>query len=77
MNFADLPKICEILNLPKYTDCLDFEIKFEASLKQFLAAESFLQMIKNAFNFILKTLFILKIFKFLSRIFRHVKKRFD
>ena len=31
-------------------------------------------MMKNAFYFILKALFVLKIFKFLSRLFGHVKK---
>ena len=31
-------------------------------------------MMKNAFYFILKALFILKIFKFLSRLFGHVGK---
>ena len=31
-------------------------------------------MMKNAFYFILKGLFILKIFKFLSRLFGHVEK---
>ena len=34
--------------------------------------ESPLEMIKNAFYFILKALFILKIFKFLSQPFGHV-----
>ena len=33
-----------------------------------------LKMMKNAFYFILKALFILKIFKFLSWLFRHVEK---
>ena len=32
------------------------------------------KMMKNAFNFILKAFFILKIFKFLSWLFRHVEK---
>ena len=36
--------------------------------------ESPLKMMKNAFYFILKALFILKIFKFLSRLFGHVGK---
>ena len=35
-------------------------------LRQFLAAESPSKMMKNAFYFTLKALFILKIFKFLS-----------
>ena len=37
-------------------------------------SESPLKMMKNAFYFILKVLFILKIFKFLSRLFGHVGK---
>ena len=36
--------------------------------------ESPLKLIKNAFYFILKALFVLKIFKFLSRLFGHVEK---
>ena len=36
--------------------------------------ESPLKMMKNAFYFILKALFVLKIFKFLSRLFGHVGK---
>ena len=37
-----------------------------SSLRQFLAIESLLEIIKNAFYFTLKTLFVLKIFKFWS-----------
>ena len=50
-----------------------------SSLRQFLATESplDLQMVKNVFYFILKALLVLKIFKFLSWIFGHVKKRVD
>ena len=33
-----------------------------------------LRMMKNAFYFILKTLFVLKVFKFLSRRFGHVEE---
>ena len=36
-----------------------------SGLRQFLAAESALKMMKNAFYFMSKALFILKIFKFL------------
>ena len=36
--------------------------------------ESPLKMMKNAFYFILKVLFVLKIFKFLSRLFRYEGK---
>ena len=37
-----------------------------AGLRQFLANESPLKMMKNAFYFTLKALLVLKIFKFLS-----------
>ena len=36
--------------------------------------ESSLKMIKNAFYFILKAVFVLKIFKFLSSLFGHIEK---
>ena len=36
--------------------------------------ESPLKMMKNDFYFILKALFVLKLFKFLSRLFGHVGK---
>ena len=37
-------------------------------LKKFLATEGPLKMVKNAFCFTLKALFVLKIFKFFSRL---------
>ena len=46
-----------------------------SSLRQFLATESPLKMMKNAFYFTLKVLFVLKISKFLSWLFGHVSKR--
>ena len=45
-----------------------------SGLRQFLITESPLKMMKNAFYFTLKALFILKIFKFLSWHFGHVGK---
>ena len=48
-----------------------------SSLRQFLATESPLQMMKNTFYSTSKALFVLKIFKFLSGIFRHVSKLLD
>ena len=45
-----------------------------SSLRQFLATENPLKM-KNAFYFTLKALFVLKIFKFLSRLFGWVGQR--
>ena len=43
-------------------------------LRQFLTTESPLKMMKNAFYFTLKALFVLRIFKFLSWLFGHVEK---
>ena len=48
-----------------------------SGLWQFLATESPLKMMKNAFYFASKTLIVLKIFKFLSWLFGHVSKRLD
>ena len=47
-----------------------------SDLRQFLAIESPSKVMKNVFYFTLKARFILKIFKFLSCLFGHVKKRF-
>ena len=44
------------------------------SLREFLATESPLKMMKNAFFFTLKALFVLKVFKFLSSLFTHAEK---
>ena len=41
----------------------------------FPSMESSLQMMKNAFYFIVKALFVLKIFKFLSWLFGHVENK--
>ena len=52
--------------------------KFNSHLQNFFLIcfnDSSSKMIKNAFYFILKALFFLKIFKFLSWIFGHVEKR--
>ena len=46
-------------------------------LRQFLTTESPLKIMKNAFCFTLKALFVLKIFRFLFRLFAHVEKRLD
>ena len=48
-----------------------------SGLRRFLAAENSLKMMKNAFYLMLKVLFDLKIFKFMSRLFFHVEKRLD
>ena len=48
-----------------------------SGLRQFLAIESHFKMMKNTFIFTLRSLFILKIFKFLSWLFGQVEKRYD
>ena len=48
-----------------------------SSLRQSLATESPLKMMKNVFYFFLKALLVLKIFKFLSWLCGHVEKRLD
>ena len=45
-----------------------------SDLRQFLAIESPLKMMKNTFDFISKLFFFLKIFKILSWLFGHVAK---
>ena len=54
----------ELLNLSKVWD--NFSIN-----------RSSLKIIKNAFYFTLKALFVLNIFQFLSRLFDHVEKQLD
>ena len=48
-----------------------------SGLRQFLATESPLKMMKNAFYFTSKALFVLKIFKSLPWLSGHVSKRLD
>ena len=48
-----------------------------SSLRILLAAGSPLKMMKNAFYFMPKALFVLKIFKFLSWLFGHLAKLLD
>ena len=67
------------LSFPKFFIFLLFSVTQSSNsallfLRQILAAESPLKMIKNAFHFTLKVLFVLKIYTFLSRIFSHVEK---
>ena len=63
-------------NITSYTFSLVFEGAL-SGLRQFLATGRPLKLMKNAFYFTLKAIFILKIFKFLSSIFGHVEKRLD
>ena len=61
-----------------HTNWFPFEIKGTVSrLRQFLAIKRPLKMIKNAFNFISRVFFVLKIFKFLSWLFGHVAKQIN
>ena len=46
-------------------------------MRQFLAAKSPLKVMKNAFYFISKAIFVLKLFTFLSWLLGHVAKRLD
>ena len=48
-----------------------------SDLRQFLATEVPLTMVKNTFCFTSKALFVLKIFRFLSWLFGQVSKRLD
>ena len=48
-----------------------------SGLRQFLATESPLKIMKNHFYFTSKAVSVLKIFKFLSWLFGHVSKRLD
>ena len=48
-----------------------------SGLRQLLATESPLKIMKDVFCFTLKALFVLMIFKFLSLLFGHVEKRLD
>ena len=48
-----------------------------SGLRQCLAIESPLKMMKNAFYFTSKAFFVLKVFKFLSWLFGHVAKQLD
>ena len=48
-----------------------------SDLRQFLATEAPLTMVKNTFCFTSKALFVLKIFRFLSWLFGQVSKRLD
>ena len=47
------------------------------TLRKFLATESPLKMVKNAFCFNSRALFVLKMFIFLSWLFSHASKRLD
>ena len=62
--------------LPKLMDQVELKVGLSPSKQVFFIHfnESSLKMMKNAFYFILKALFVIKIFKFLSWLFCHAKK---
>ena len=64
------PFFVEIVFEPRFKDAL-------LGLRQFLTTERPLKMMKNTFHFMLKALFVLQIFTFLSRLFSYVEKRLD
>ena len=67
LNFITIPQNVLTIKVVDTAQKIKFSIKGALSgLKQFLVTESPLKMMKNAFYFISKALFILKIFKFLS-----------
>ena len=77
--------LSEVLFRNMYLDVVRFLLIFVAlthlrahwGLRQFLATESPLKMIKNTFYFTSKAIFVLKIFKFLSWLIGHVANPLD
>ena len=74
-------KTMQLLNIEHETKHVDNELKVGLSpFKKkivFSVIKSPLKMMKNAFYFIVKAFLVLKIFKFLSRLFGHEEKRLD
>ena len=70
---------CNVIMPYEDTKILEFNIEPSPSKKTcvIFLTESPLKVMKIAFYFILKALIVLKIFKFLSRLFGHVSKRLD
>ena len=71
-------KICQNTNFQLTSSCESIDIPIKdikgtlSGLRQFFVTERPLKMMKIAFYFTLKALFVLKIFKFLSSLFDHV-----
>ena len=65
-----------ISHMQKFICFLSVKVGLSPSKKKFIICfnDSPSKMMKNAFYFILKALFVLKIFKFLSWVFAHVEK---
>ena len=71
----DFVGILKLEKIPPGYRLTSFDIKDTLSgLRQFLATKSPLKTMKNAFYFVLKPLFVLKILRFLSWLFGHVEK---
>ena len=73
-----------LMNRPCYNNLFQFmkhdnfrNLKALSGLSQFLAIESLLKMMKNAFYFTSKAVFVLKVFNFLSWLFGHVAKQLN
>ena len=67
----------KVSDIPKVIPFADLSFKSHSHRRQncFICVnESHLKMTKNAFYFILKALFVLKILKFFSRLFVHVER---
>ena len=78
---GSIHKICKVFVISRFcyhTAKLTHQVFWEiikgalSGLRQFLATESSLKMMKNNFYFTLKALSVLKIFKFLFWVFGHV-----
>ena len=69
-NYNESPKILGMMDLSKvkliFLAIMSYFKAPLSCLRQFLATESPLKMMKNTFYFTSKALFVLKIFKFLS-----------
>ena len=77
-NHKVFPSPHNSISIPKHLSCLDDILKSDSHRPKkscvICLIESPLKLMKNAFYFILKVLFVLKMFKFLSRLFGHVGK---
>ena len=73
LSFKQIPKFQT--EFPKQYLKSDFHLPQKFCFIYFHDSPS--KMIKNAFYFILKALFVFNIFKFLSWLFEHVEKRLD
>ena len=69
----DQAVLLNILN-PLILNRLEVGLSPSKKIVLFSSMKALQKMMKNAFYFILKSLFVLKIFKFLSKLFGHVGK---